>query len=356
MINHAFWRNKRVVVTGHTGFKGGWLSLWLESMGAHVSGYALAPNTTPNLFTMARVGDAMTSTIADVRDEAALAAALGTADPEIVFHLAAQPLVRASYREPVATFATNVMGTVHLLEAARSLPSLRAVVVVTTDKVYENREWPWGYRENETLGGHDPYSASKAAAEVVVSSYRRSFFGSPVHGRMVGIATARAGNVIGGGDWAEDRLVPDAVRALERGDVVRVRHPNAVRPWQHVVEPLSGYLLLAERLVADAPAFADAWNFGPDHGDARSVSWIVDHMTSQWGSGARWDAEPGDHPHETSYLSLDIAKVRARLGWRPRLDLATALDWTMDWYQRRTRGEDMRAVTLEQLARFESLP
>ena len=356
MSDRAFWHGRRVFVTGHTGFKGSWLSLWLGSLGARVSGYALAPATTPALYDVAHVGDGITSTIADIRDEPALAAAMRAADPEVVFHLAAQPLVRASYREPIATFGTNVMGTAHLLEAARTLPSLRAIVVVTTDKVYENREWERGYVETDTLGGHDPYSASKAAAELVVASYRQSFFSAPLDSRTVGVATARAGNVIGGGDWAEDRLVPDVVRSLTARQEVRVRRPNAVRPWQHVIEPLSGYLQLAERLVAEPAEFAEGWNFGPEHADARSVSWIVDHVTRQWGEGITWGVEPGRHPHETTFLSLDITKARARLDWCPRLDLATALDWTVHWYREHARGADMRAVTLDQLHAYASRP
>ncbi len=352
MSDRAFWQGRRVFVTGHTGFKGSWLTLWLGALGAHVSGYALAPATTPALFDVARVADGITSTIGDVRDEAALARAMRAADPEIVLHLAAQPLVRASYREPVTTFGTNVMGTVHLLEAARTLPSLRAMVIVTTDKVYENRERERGYTESDTLGGHDPYSASKAAAEVVVASYRQSFFGAARSGGAVGIATARAGNVIGGGDWAEDRLLPDLMRTLSAGAPVQIRRPTAVRPWQHVVEPLAGYLTLAEQLATDPAAFSEAWNFGPEHADARPVAWIADRVTAQWGSGATWSVEPGEHPHETTFLSLDITKARTRLAWRPQLDLATALDWTVHWYREHARGADMRAVTLEQLHAF----
>ena len=352
MVDRAFWNGRRVFLTGHTGFKGSWLALWLSSLGARVSGYALAPATSPALYEVARVGEGVTSTIADIRDEATLVDAMRAADPEVVFHLAAQPLVRASYREPIATFGTNVMGTAHLLEAARTLPSVRAIVVVTTDKVYDNQEWAWGYKETDTLGGHDPYSASKAAAELVTQSYRRSFFAAPIEGRTVGVATARAGNVIGGGDWADDRLIPDLVRSLSSQQPVRVRHPDAVRPWQHVVEPLSGYIRLAERLVTDPTAFAEGWNFGPEHADARSVAWIVDHVTRQWGDDITWGVEPGHHPHETTFLSLDVTKAGTRLGWHPRLDLATALDWTVHWYREHARGADMRAVTLEQLSAY----
>ena len=355
MTDRAFWRGRRVFITGHTGFKGSWLTLWLESLGARVAGYALSPVTNPSLFEVAGVARGITSTIGDVRDEPSLTRAMQAADPEIVFHLAAQPLVRASYREPVGTFATNVMGTAHLLEAARSLAQLRAVVVVTTDKVYENREQVAGYVESDTLGGHDPYSASKAAAELVTSAYRQSFFVDAKGARAVGIASARAGNVIGGGDWAEDRLLPDLVRALGSGTPVRIRRPDAVRPWQHVVEPLAGYLALAERLASDAAGHAEGWNFGPDQADARSVAWITDRVTSLWGGGARWEREPGDHPHETTHLSLDITKARTRLGWHPRLDLGTAIDWTIDWYRRHARGDDMREATLAQLRAYEAI-
>ncbi len=356
MIDRAFWNGRRVFLTGHTGFKGSWLSLWLTSLGARVAGYALAPATTPALYNVAHVGDGITSTIADVRDEAALARAMAAADPEVVFHLAAQPLVRVSYREPIATFATNVMGTAHILEGARPLPNLRAVVVITTDKVYENRESSRGYVETDALGGHDPYSTSKAAAELVTTSYRRSFFSAPGSARVVGIATARAGNVIGGGDWAEDRLIPDLVRAFSASQVIRLRYPQAVRPWQHVIEPLAGYLRLAELLSENPVGFGDAWNFGPEAGDARPVAWIADRVVAQWGHGARWDHDSTVHPHETGHLALDISKAKAQLAWRPRLDLATALDWTVHWYREHARGADMRAVSLEQLHAYATRP
>ncbi len=353
MSDRGVWRGRRVLLTGHTGFKGSWLALWLEAMGARVHGLALAPATTPALFDVAQVARGLAShALVDLRHEAAVRQAVLAADPEVILHLAAQPLVRASYRVPVETFATNVLGTAHVLEAARACASLRAVVVITTDKVYENLERTRGYAEDDRLGGHDPYSASKAAAELVVSSYRQSFLAE----RGVGLATARAGNVIGGGDWAEDRLVPDLVRAFARGEPVRIRRPDAVRPWQHVVEPLAGYLALAEHLAADPASWAEAWNFGPPDADARPVRWIVERVAAAWGEGARWELEPGDHPHETTFLALDASKAVSRLGWRPRLDLATALDWTTRWYRAHHRGEDVRALALAQIADYEALP
>ncbi len=348
----VFWHGKRVFVTGHTGFKGGWLSIWLESLGATVFGYALAPVTTPNLFEISGLGKFMDSTLADVRDGDKLLETMRRAAPDVVFHLAAQPLVRASYRDPVETYSTNVMGTVHLLEAVRQIDSVRAVVVVTTDKCYDNREWEWGYRENDRLGGYDPYSSSKAATELVTAAYRNSFFLPP---EVASVASARAGNVIGGGDWAEDRLIPDIVRAASEGKPVRVRNPHAIRPWQHVVEPLCGYLQLAQRLYTVGGAFAQAWNFGPEDRDARTVGWITQRVTELWGDGASWVADQGEHPHEANFLKLDISRARQLLGWTPRLTLDTALEWTTDWYRSQSQGSDMRRVTLAQIARYESL-
>jgi CDP-glucose 4,6-dehydratase len=348
-MNPEFWRDKRVLVAGHTGFKGGWLCLWLQSMGAEVHGLALAPATEPNLFTVGNVGEGLaSSTLDDIRDYSRVLVAVRAAQPEIVFHLAAQPLVRYSYEHPVDTYATNVMGVVHLLEAVREIRSVRAFVNVTTDKCYENREWVWGYRENDPMGGYDPYSSSKACAELVTAAYRCSF----LEAAGVKVASARAGNVIGGGDWAADRLVPDILRAFEDGRAVKIRNPNSIRPWQHVLEPLSGYLLLAERLWEGGASYADAWNFGPNDGDARPVDWIVRHLTGVWGKGAAWALDAGHHPHEAAYLKLDVSKARGQLGWWPRWDLSEALDRTVDWHRAWLGGEDMRAFCLQQIAAF----
>jgi len=352
----GFWQGRRVFLTGHTGFKGGWLALWLQRLGAEVTGYALAPGTEPALFEVARVGTGMASVLGDLRDPEALAAAMARARPEVVFHLAAQALVRRSYQEPVATYATNVMGTVHLLEAVRRTPGVRSVVVVTTDKCYENREWPWAYREDEALGGHDPYSSSKGCAELVASAYRRSFFPPERHDRHgVALASARAGNVIGGGDWAADRLVPDILRALDAGREVVVRNPGAVRPWQHTLEPLAGYLRLAEALHAQGPAVAEAWNFGPWETDARPVRWIVEQLTALWGPGAgyRFEQDPGA-VHEAQQLKLDISKARTRLGWQPRWPLGRSLEAIVEWHRAWRGHADMRETTLRQIAAFEA--
>ena len=344
-VDPGFWRGKRVFLTGHTGFKGGWLSLWLQQLGAEVRGFALAPTEPHSLFKEARVADGMGSIFGDVRDLGALKAALAAFRPEIVIHMAAQPLVRQSYADPVETYATNVMGTVHLLEAVRAAPGVRAVVNVTTDKCYENKEWAWGYREDEPMGGHDPYSSSKGCAELVSAAYRRSFFdqGGPA------LATARAGNVIGGGDWATDRLVPDILRAFECGEPVVIRNPLSTRPWQHVLEPLAGYLVLAQRLHADGAAFAEGWNFGPRDEDARPVQWVVEQLVERWGQGARWQLDGGHHPHEAHFLKLDISKARSRLGWEPRWRLADALRHIVDWHQAWRGGHDVRALCLAQV-------
>ena len=346
-MNPEFWPGKRVFVTGHTGFKGGWLCLWLQSLGAEVHGYALAASTAPDLFSIANVAENMHSNIADIRNAETLTAAMQSAQPDIVFHLAAQSLVRYSYAAPVETYAVNVMGTVNLLEAVRATPGVRAVVVVTTDKCYENREQQRGYRESEPLGGHDPYSSSKACAELVTAAYRLSF----LEQAGVALASARAGNVIGGGDWAADRLIPDFLRAMDAGATMQVRSPNAIRPWQHVLEPLSGYLLLAERLCDDAGAFSEAWNFGPADEDARPVSWIVDHLIAAV-PGTTYKRDMSSQPHEANYLKLNSNKAHARLGWNPRWSLATALDKTLEWHAAWRKGADMRQGTLAQIAQY----
>ncbi|MGC7405620.1 CDP-glucose 4,6-dehydratase [Pandoraea pneumonica] len=347
-VHEDFWSGKRVLLTGHTGFKGSWLSLWLKSMGADLHGLALAPPTTPALFDEANVGDGMTSTIGDIRDYGTVLRAMQACKPEIVIHMAAQPLVRYSYDAPVETYATNVMGTVHVLEAARQVGSVKAIVNVTTDKCYENKEWVWGYREDEPMGGYDPYSNSKGCSELVTSAYRRSFF------QQAGIAlgSARAGNVIGGGDWAADRLVPDILRAVQAGKPVTIRNPHSIRPWQHVLEPLSGYLTLAEQLYAHGQAFAEGWNFGPKDEDARPVQWIVEHMVEAWGGGASWQLDGGTHPHEAHYLKLDISKAKARLDWQPRWSLATALDKIIDWQRAWLDKADVEAICLQHIREY----
>lgn len=351
-VTSQFWRGKRVLLTGHTGFKGGWLCLWLQHLGAEVTGYALEPPTQPNLFEAARVGEGMRSILGDVRDFDALWATVRECQPEIVFHLAAQPLVVPAYRQPLETYAINVLGTVHLLEAVRRTPGVRAVVNVTSDKCYENREWLWGYREDEPMGGHDPYSSSKGCAELVTAAYRRSFFAPASDRPSVALASARAGNVIGGGDWAEDRLVPDVVRSFLAGRAVTLRHPDAVRPWQHVLEPLSGYLMLAERSWKEGQAFAEGWNFGPSEEDARPVRWLVERLAALWGEGASWRMADASHPHEAHYLKLDRTKARVRLGWTPRWNLERTLEETVVWYRAHQAGAEMRGATLAQIERF----
>ncbi len=348
-----FWDHRRVFITGHTGFKGGWLSLWLQQLGAEVCGYALEPPTGPNLFQGASVEHGMQSVIGDICDLPKLRESMQGFSPEIVFHLAAQPLVRQSYADPVSTYTTNVVGTANVLEAVRACDSVRAVVIITTDKCYENKEWLWAYRENDRLGGYDPYSSSKACAELVVASYRNSFFSAERYAQHgVALASARAGNVIGGGDWAQDRLIPDIMRGFARGETVRIRNPRAVRPWQHVLEPLRGYLLLAQRLVQDGPQCAEAWNFGPEYSDARPVQWIVEHLAANWGADARWQVDAGEHPHEAQMLKLDWTKAAERLGWHPALSLEQALQITADWYRASASGAEMRAYTVGQIHAF----
>ena len=345
VIHPASWQGRRVFLTGHTGFKGAWTTCLLGRLGAEVHGYALAPETE-SLFNAARLADGIDHTIADLRDLGALNTALHRARPSVVIHMAAQALVRRSYADPVETYATNVMGTVHLLEAVRACPSVEAVVIVTSDKCYANNGWVWGYRENDALGGHDPYSNSKACAELVTDAYRRSFFSVPDTAR---IASARAGNVIGGGDWAEDRIVPDAMRAFMRGVPLQVRNPAATRPWQHVLDPVLGYLALAEHLIEGGADYAEAFNFGPAPAGAVPVAEIVDRLVALWGAGAGWQQDPGSHPHEAAMLTLDSAKSTARLGWRPAIDLDRALAMTVAWYRESHEGGDMRRRTIEQI-------
>lgn len=352
----AAWKNRRVYLTGHTGFKGSWLSLWLSSLGTTVHGYALAPESDPNLFTIARVAECVEHEVGDIRNLAAMERSIAAFKPEVVFHMAAQPLVRRSYSNPIETYSTNVMGTAHVLDAVRRVPSVRAVVVITTDKCYENRESLHAYREDDRLGGFDPYSNSKACAELVTAAYRNSYFPP---GRFaehrVALATARAGNVIGGGDWSEDRLIPDLIRGCISGKPVLIRNPRAIRPWQHVLEPLAGYMMLAEHLLRDGPEFAGAWNFGPAEEDAWPVERIADAITSAWGNGASWTRDTAENPHEANYLKLDAGKAQSLLGWRPALPINSALRWLVEWFVAWSRDEDMQAFTLRQIAVYQGL-
>jgi len=354
-VDPDFWHDRRVLLTGHTGFKGAWMALWLQSLGASVTGFALDVPTEPSLYELARVGDNMRSVVGDVRDADAIAAAVAQAEPEVVIHMAAQSLVRRSFVAPRETYATNVMGTVNVLDAVRLHGErVRALVNVTSDKCYENREWEWGYREEEPMGGHDPYSSSKGCAELVTDAFRRSFFsaGTPAGERGTRLASARAGNVIGGGDWGEDRLVPDIMRAALAGEQVRVRNPNSIRPWQHVLNPLSGYLVLAQALW-QAPEHACGWNFGPPEQDARPVGWIVERLSELWAGDLRWALDDGPHPHEARYLKLDSSRARARLGWRALMGLEEALAATVEWYSQLHAGADMHAVTVGQIEAFQ---
>ena len=354
-MNAAFWQGKRVFLTGHTGFKGGWLSLWLQQQGADVTGYALEAPTTPSLFEVAGVARGMVSIIGDVRDGEALKRAMAQARPEIVIHMAAQPLVRYSYVNPVETYATNVMGVVNLLEAVRATPGVRSVVNVTSDKCYENREWPWGYRENEAMGGYDPYSNSKGCAELVTAGYRSSFFNAEKYAEHgIALGSGRAGNVIGGGDWAMDRLIPDMLRAIGAGQPVMIRNPHSIRPWQHVLEPLSGYLTLAEKLYTEGPVHAEGWNFGPHDTDAKPVEWIIERMTQEWGSGASWSLDGQNHPHEATYLKLDCSKARGQLGWHPRWDIGQTIAKIVEWHKAFDQGLDMRELSLAQITTYQN--
>ena len=351
MINKSFWKNRRVLITGHTGFKGSWLSLWLELMQAKVCGIALKPVTVPNLFSL--VNPNIQNHIADIRDFQKIYSIINPFQPEIIIHMAAQPLVRYSYNNPVETYETNVMGTVHILEAAKTCDSVKAFVNVTTDKCYENKEWIWGYRENEPMGGHDPYSNSKGCSELVTSAYRNSFYQQ----LNKGLASARAGNVIGGGDWSEDRLIADIMKSIVEQRPVIIRNPQAIRPWQHVLEPLSGYLLLAEKLFHEPEKYAEGWNFGPGASDVATVEDIVKKLFSQWKqSNAGWKIEQDPNAlHEAHYLKLDSAKATTLLGWKPRLTIDKTIEWITDWYQAWINQENMREFTLKQIKQYENL-
>ncbi len=344
-MNKGFWNGKKVLLTGHTGFKGSWLAFWLKTMGAKVCGYSLAPETEPNLFENLKIETGIESVIGDIRDLPNFEKVIRDFQPQIVFHLAAQPLVRRSYRQPLETYTTNVIGTINVLEAIRQTDSVKSVVVVTTDKVYENKEWLWAYRETERLGGFDPYSNSKACAELAVSAYRNSFFA----GGETLIVTARAGNVIGGGDWSEDRLLPDVFRSLVFGAPLSIRNPNSIRPWQHVLEPLSGYLLLAEKLYSGEKDFADAWNFGPSEEDSKPVGWVLEEIRKIWAADVNWEIAEGNQPHEANLLKLDSAKAKNKLRWIPKLSLTEAIEMTVDWYKNFKENKDLIELTQKQI-------
>jgi CDP-glucose 4,6-dehydratase len=352
-LNIDFWKGKRILITGHTGFKGSWLSLLLNKLGSDVYGFALEPPTDPNLFDAVGINELVNSSISDIRDYDKLLRIIKPMKPEIIIHMAAQPLVRESYKNPVDTYAINVMGTVNLLEAVRHTPGIKAVVNVTTDKCYENRELHWGYHENEPMGGYDPYSNSKGCSELVTSAFRNSFFNAKDYQKHgVALASARAGNVIGGGDWAVDRLIPDFIRAITKGEEVKIRSPYSIRPWQYVLEPLTGYLMLAEKLYTDGPRYAEAWNFGPDDTDAKGVEWIAERFSELWGYGFNYSVDKDPQPHEASYLKLDCSKAKAGLGWNPKWNLEKALEATIEWYKAWLAREDIRSFTESQIDHY----
>jgi CDP-glucose 4,6-dehydratase len=356
MLNRSFWEGRRVFLTGHTGFKGSWLSLWLSALGADVTGYALEPPTQPNLFEQAEVANSVRSIPGDIRDFARLKTAVDECHPTVVIHMAAQSVVRRGYDDPIETYSSNVMGTVHLFEALRQLGRPCAVVNVTSDKCYANREWVWGYREYEPMGGRDPYSNSKSCAELVTTAYRESFFPpASIDRHGVAVASARAGNAIGGGDWTSDQLIPDLMRAFLASESCVIRNPSAIRPWQFVLEPLRGYLMLAERLTEDASRFASGWNFGPAERDARPVSWIAEELVRSWGHGASWSHDVGTHPREAQFLKLDASKASSCLDWHPVLPLNMALEWIVEWYRAFQAGADLRCLTRTQIERYERL-
>jgi len=356
MPNGSFWNKRRVFLTGHTGFKGAWLSLWLAALGAEVTGYALEPPTQPSLFQQSGAGDAIHSIIADIRDFNRLKSALAACKADVVLHLAAQSVVRRGYEDPIETYSSNVMGTVNLLEAIRQMGRECVVINVTSDKCYENREWLWGYREFEPMGGRDPYSNSKGCAELVTAAYRESFFPTEsIKRHGVALASARAGNAIGGGDWTIDQLIPDLMRAFLSGKPCLIRNPSAFRPWQFVLEPLRGYLILAERLSQDASRFGSGWNFGPAEADAKPVSWIADTLVQSWGDGASWTQDSGAHPHEAHALKLDVSKAKVCLGWHPALPLKSALEWIVEWYRAFKAGADLGRLTRSQIEQYAQL-
>ncbi|MEJ8545133.1 CDP-glucose 4,6-dehydratase [Brevibacillus borstelensis] len=357
MPNERFWSDMRVFVTGHTGFKGSWLCLFLSTLGAKVTGYSLVPPTNPNMFTLCGIDQMVTNIQADIRDRERLRESLEKADPDIVIHMAAQPLVRESYQSPAETYEMNALGTVYLLEAVRSLSTkgkrIRSVIIVTTDKCYENKEWPWGYRENDPLGGYDPYSSSKACAELIASSYRHSFFHPDAYSKHgVGLATARAGNVIGGGDWAKDRLFPDCIRALLQGQTIKIRSPKSIRPWQHVLEPIGGYLLLARKLHENGPLYSEGWNFGPNPDDVKTVEWIVETLCRKWGGQAAYEVVQGIQPHEACYLQLDCSKARWSLGWQPKWDISQAIEKIVEWTHAYRERKDVKSISIKQVEEY----
>lgn len=348
-MNKEFWLNKKVFVTGHTGFKGSWLSLWLQKMGAHVTGFALAPPSNPNLFELAQIAETMQSLTGDIREYAAVKHAIHMEQPEIIFHMAAQSLVQTSYQNPIETYATNVMGTVHVLEAAKQTKSVKVIINVTSDKCYDNKDWLWAYREDEPMGGVDPYSNSKGCAELVTSAYRHSYLNGT---NTAALASVRAGNVIGGGDWAANRLIPDIIKACIHKQPVLIRNPHSIRPWQHVLEPLAGYLLLAEKLWYNKADYAEAWNFGPYEQDMKEVSWIAEQLVTLWGDDASWKLNAAEHPHEAKLLKLDSSKARARLHWQPQWSLQQALNAIVKWYKAWIDGKNLREITYQQIDEY----
>jgi CDP-glucose 4,6-dehydratase len=352
----TFWKDKKILITGHTGFKGAWLSLWLQNKGSHIIGYALSPPTRPSFFETGQISKGMTSIKGDVRDLRHLNTVIAKNQPEIVIHMAAQSLVRYSYRNPVETYSTNVMGTVNILEAVRQANSVKVVLIITSDKCYENKGMVWKYSEKEPMGGYDPYSSSKGCAELITSAYRKSYFSEwDYQNHGVAVASARAGNVIGGGDWAMDRLITDIIQAIMEDRTVKIRNPKAIRPWQHVLEPLHGYLTLVEKLWEDGREFSGGWNFGPNDEDCKPVSWVVQNLCRLWGSSIRWELDNGENPHEAAYLSLDCSKAKSLLGWAPRLNLNIALTWIIEWYKAYSLKANMRKISLDQILRYENM-